>query len=815
MGRRTWRTRELVAELRSVRRGADSLRHLARRRMSKVRQLTTLGIRAVRARHALWKALARPTALPFVLPMIVLLLGILDPRGPLPTLLHRDSRSILGVLWQVEGAVLALVTAAALFAFESLTRSRPAVPLSEYAARSGLTQFLMLGSAGLLSVALVVLWPRTQPPEAAAHVAALVALLGLVSLPILFAQAMRVIHPDWLRAQRLEEVRTTVGNLVDIQALELSAMVELEETCEGQPIEVQRRLGVQPHTVLEHASVGGVVFDFDLQLLKEQSKEVAGGVVILTRLGDRVIEGAPLIVMDGDDDVGEDEQESTADPWREVCTVIPTRPAIAVDSLLTQLREEGAEAIRSESVAAIDDVATSYVDLLLAWPEAWGRYGQRIADGLLRFDPFVVGPVDTLQRHVWGLTESAVARGLREHVLSLTGIALRVGMRVIPVDATDVLRAVLVLARNNVVNRSQDSADLQTLVNDRAAVIHIDLCRFVAEPRFYDTTLDIERRLSSAESIEVIYRSTAETIKRLAQVGRHEQAVELDRRFRLLDQYRDHGASGVAAAWLLEHAEQSHASDEDLRAARQSVRLDDQRRHLDRFRRSCRLQVLAWLVRSASPIVRDSSWEELVETLIDTVGSADEVSEAIDMSLSSDLLSDWIMYEQPSDTVQSVDSQRPIFVAFALVMLSTLSGTKDLSPRPWMTQERTKLAKEALVTVTKKTDLWKLLKPTSDEAALRVEALKGVLTSAELAQRAQEEAQLIAQPLDDKKLEEYASAAKEACLTNRLTPKLAELGGVEIGTVYEGDWEGGKLPIRSATVPKGIFSRQQRGVVSV
>ena len=182
-----------LAELRSILARNKSLRYRARNRLARLRPEKSANrykSRAIRAR--IWLELAHPIPLPLFVLAVTTWLAIWDPRGSIrvPIIANSEAaRDALGRMWQVEGAVLALITAAALFSFESLARFREEVPLREYAARSRLPQFLMLGASGLLSVGIALLWSDDHVPAAAAGWALSVSMLGLAAVPFLFHHA--------------------------------------------------------------------------------------------------------------------------------------------------------------------------------------------------------------------------------------------------------------------------------------------------------------------------------------------------------------------------------------------------------------------------------------------------------------------------------------------------------------------------------------------------------------------------------------------------------------------------------------------------
>lgn len=703
--------------------------------------------------------------------------GVLDPRGPLPIWLPDNPREALAVLWQVEGAVLALVAAAALFAFESLTRERTSVPLGEYAARSGLSQFLMLGSAGLLAIAIVVIWPTDNLPPLAAHLAALTGLAGLASLPALLHQSLRVVQPDWLRHQRLKEVREAVTAVVNTDALQRAALLEFHEWIGDRNINPWVKLGNADDTALEETTRDAVLYDINLRQLEGQIQPDYPEIRYSALIGEQVVAGSRLVTT-----------PSTASKqrWRRTCLMVgrATTP-LAIDDLLTQIREEGIQAIRSGSILAIEDVASTYVDLWMAWPEAWTRYGAKVAGGILReLDPFSIGPVNTLQRHLWSITESAVSQGLRDHVLALTGIAFSVGFRAMQVEATDVVRAVLELARGNVARPSASQVDLQQVIYDRAISTHVELCDFGARSRLTDGKASLESRLSAIDAVEEIYRSAAITVKQLCEISEFDHAIQLDQKLRKLLRHIDRQ--------LLEPASKSD------RIAERLVELDD-------LRRAYRILILAWLLRRESPIVRDAEWKRTIKSILTTLGSIEEISRSIDLALSSDLLSRWITFEKESGEAHFIDSDGPILLVLGSRLLSASSSPNQIRPQPWMTQERIERAKVVLDELAQDSAMRSFLGLRADDVDERTSQFKRLLDDAERSQKLRETEALIKQPLDQNKVQAFVDAVSEGWLKNSVSQILFEKTSTDVTKVPAGEFPGKRLGYAPRLLSKGLF----------
>ena len=192
-----------LAEVRSRVRRGRSLRWRANRALRDLGGGTPIRTGLAHLRRMAWSALGTPVV-PVLTAVVIAMLHVWGlERAPLAIFFDENaSRDALGLLWQVEAAAIALVVAASLFAFESLTRQRETIPLVEYANRSGLAQFLMLAASGLVVVPVVLFATPDRPSPTAAAGAALVGVLGLVALPFFLRRAMRAwcMRHGWQRS---------------------------------------------------------------------------------------------------------------------------------------------------------------------------------------------------------------------------------------------------------------------------------------------------------------------------------------------------------------------------------------------------------------------------------------------------------------------------------------------------------------------------------------------------------------------------------------------------------------------------------------
>ena len=791
-----------VAEVRSRLPWHRSLRRLARVRLRQMqRKKDRLELLTAIVRNLL-AACSRPIVLPVVLPASVVVLAILDKSTALPALAPNlpafnnpnEIKQTLSLLWQIEGTILALVTAVILFAFEGLSRSRPEISVWEYAGQSGLAQYLMLGAAGLIAVPIALYWSPEDPPASAVHAAGAIAFLGIIFLPWLLYRATKVVDPAWLRARRLREVSTTATELVKAEVLEQVALKELHTWAQNRNVQIRYRLGLENERASEVAAEDAVVFDIDLSVLGRYAKGSAT-VVVHTRLGERVSGGTLLIAALGD---------AIPRHRRPACLLIEENRQDRMGQLLRQLREEASEAIRSESVAAIESVAQAYIALWLAWPTVREAYGQRLGVGFMaQLEPFRLTPVGELRRHLFSLLESAVQRQLREHALTLTGILWKVGRRSIELYATDILTGICDLARSLLRNPGAANSELQVLINERAWLAQVELCDVVAGRLLIDKQLPPDQKERATKSVEILFRSIAESLKILFELHQYSQFEDLDNRFTKLLRYWHIGPNETLARRIVTHPNEWRADEAEVQKAALALKLHDIRRRLLTLRNGLRLSVVAWMLHR-----QDDQWDEqtnrLVLHLIQDLGTIGEVTEAVGVALASDtgILDRWLIFEHPHGEVRIIDSEGPILRAFALRLFCAPSVT-HIPAAPWINGNRATRLKAIIGELADSPVLGASVPPrSSSEFAAQ---LTNLVDAAVTEQRNIEMKSLVAQSLDQSKVDLFRQSVLKGWQEDRMVPELLRACSASITRCPIAEWGNSRIRIGPQFEPKGLF----------
>lgn len=750
------------------------------------------------------QALLRATAIWWLLPLLatasVLALAVGDPClpggscRPRATVLSDGpaTRSLLVSIWQVQAAVLALVVAAVLFAFESAIRQRPSTPLHEYAARAGLAQFIYLGAAGLLSVGGLLMWSPHDPPVAAAAVALMVSAGGLASVPLLASRAMRVIGPDWFREARLRDIRDSVDEYVRQQALQLGGYKVLQET--RPDIEVGLRYLLSERISVEVAETDGEVYDLRLDRLDALRR--ANALRVTAALGERVRQSDRLIDVSG----------VAPSTGRRCVRIVPPRRRREVVAQTALLFEEGMTAIRSGSPAAIEEVTDAYATLWLAWPRTWSELGHRLRGGLLTgLEPFGIGPVGKVRQDYLFLLEEALRQGNRDQVLSLVSLPGGVTREAIELDADDLIRQMTLLLQG-FVTIDQTQSDFAHLAVDRGWRTQVELCELHLAGRIGDDELAEEEAHRYAELIRLLYESITHTLRLLHDHGWDQDFELLDGRFlRILEHWSPEEREPLARA-IVEDPDRFDAGPEQVERARNALVLYELRDNLTRLRRGYRLSVLAWILDQA---IRGEAGErrwERIRAYAQRLGSVDELVASVAVALDDDEpLSGWVMSRIPEGPASSVDVEGSALRALVLALLLKRGRAARLPPSAWMTESRIDRAKATVEEVAKVSELQEWFIDGETTLGEASERLGTALDQAWEAQRELEDRQLAERDLDPNKVRVFKLAVVDGWRENRVSSDLLSMARCQPRNLPVEDFGDERFGFNPSLEPKGLF----------
>lgn len=763
---------------------------------------SSLSMRAYqRIRTSFSSVAKRPWILPIGAVLLVASLQAINlRRAPLEVFFHDlQLRELLTALWQVEATTIALVVAASLFAFESLTRQRSNIPLAEYANRSHLLHFLMLGSAGLLAIPVVLFATLGLPAPTASFAAVAISLSGLASLPGFFMRAMKVTHPSWLRKERLADIREAATALVRHEAFELVGFHELSKWARGCQIVVSQVPSGNHLHVAETAKARGVVVDIDLDRLESFAREVGPQkVVVSTWLNEHIREGKALVRCNS--------SNPPSYPTSVVTVSKGESNAGKLQTFVDELHEEAMESIRRASPLAAAQVADLYSEAWLAWPRAWASYGRQLEGGLISgFNPLRIRPTDEMKRNVSTTVQMAVDEGLSDHVHAFLGILWKVAFEALELPAEDLVTEMTTLSRWQLTTKSARYPELADGATETAWRFQIELSRYVAHSLTRNDH-DLNSLEQVAQRIEKCFASLVESLKTLLDHNKHEAFGQLDRNFGELLRYQRPTGSRVRAQALMSDPDHHGADEDTIKEAATTLERHSINKRLDGIRNAGRLSLVAWLVRKDR--WRDAAQEEsrLVRTLANSVGTVDDLVAAMDISRKKpgEGLSRWLMFDQVDSVIGTIDTDGPLLTAFAISLLGRPS-VERIPPSPWITERLVDRFTEIVDALTESTQLWTRIGENTEDVTGRAEKIKTAFAEAHRTEREIEILELASQQLDTGKVERYKALVVEGWQHNRLLPRFTERFAVPARTIDAADWQGDFFGFAPSLDPKGLF----------
>jgi hypothetical protein len=198
----------------------------------------------------------------------------------LPAGLAADSRTFLGVLWQVVAATAALSIAVVLFVFQAVYAVRFRGTLHDFARDAWLYPAILLAVSALLAIGLTlaVFDPSRPVPTWSVGWAAALGLLQITSVGMLFMTTLRAIEPDALRRRQIRRIERLFAELALQLRLRRAADVYLRAFCGRYQVTLVP-WGIAPGLTDVQSRKSGRVVDVRLRLLRKLA-EAAGALEV-------------------------------------------------------------------------------------------------------------------------------------------------------------------------------------------------------------------------------------------------------------------------------------------------------------------------------------------------------------------------------------------------------------------------------------------------------------------------------------------------------------------------------------------------------
>lgn len=695
-----------------------------------------------------------------------------------------EPSDFISALWQVEAAALGLTVAVVIFAFQALASSRWRTDLREFARATLFVPVVFLGTTSLLVNGLVLLgWGRGAPRGWAASWALFLAALTLLSLPFLFTRVLRAIDPSTLRRRILRLIAAEVQRKVAADITRRIALTKLDRECNDIGAKYTWITRAQPwHTVISSGSAG-VVEDVRLGRLRKLAAHlVARGsnepLQIAVHLGAGVSADSALLLLP---EQATEREKSLA---RGVVRVGGgARTSDRLDELLDQLHAAAIDAARSGEAGWYGEIRDAYVQMLLAYPEAWSIHGQRfdqqIASGGF---PFQLSEIDRVTRDVYSQLRQAITAQQRDIASSIAYLPIAVAARAVPIGAQGLSGEMLSLAVNMTWLSQEFSGEpIATAVRQQVGTTLFEYIDYHCGSRIEREELPIADREEAASFLIQAFGNAAEYVKATVDRGEFAELAEtLSRWGEVLQQwdpdphYFEFEVSHAKARTPVDVAAVESAE----KSLAVVVRLRDVHTGVHRARRRHMFELAAWTLRLMQARGGESRLIEAFQAFAGRTGSDRERVYAASDAIDGDRLSKWITFSLPSRRAHFIGTDSLVLETFVVVTVLRMAAdaTPSFEPSAWIMEREEALLESA--EMLRSWSVWVDLVADPSVDARLDQFCVGVSRAAAEERRLQREALVAASP-DAHRVDEFSAWLRDGYEGARLAPLL--LGGaVEI-----------------------------------
>ncbi len=677
-------------------------------------------------------------------PLVVLAASLAIGLGLLwvPTGLHfgtfakaSAARSFLSTLWQVEAGTIALTLTLILVAFEAIWRSRFRGSVRRFVEEVWLLYAVAAAFVSLLVIAVCLLgWGQDAPGGWAATWSTCLSAVAFTAVPVILVRTLLLMNPAEIHERRLAQIRGEVHDAVDQEAFERLAYGELKER-----VERESALDIEPIFVgnvpagllaIEPAGAG-IVTDVRIgrlvRIARKLQKQNERTLVVATAVGQYAPRGNAIALV-----------PSFASPWQRW----RIRRAVSIDSrarrsrlydVISHLHQEALHAIREVQPSTYDDISELWVELLLALPQAWQRYGHPFDERLAgEFGRFGFGPVDQAAKSLY-IEAREATKSMDDIAADAFMLPDRVAQRSLDYDAPALLLRMLALY----VELYPTAAEVE---NDqlRERLLHLvfalppQLGRLI-EYELQRLDLPAAARERGTTRVKLIFRTIAELLKAIAdrdpvdsgRVGKVNGTwAEILGSWRPEDDREE--------VWPNTPAEELARREAHNAAVNVLVELKEE---LERNRDAWRFALAYWALHRLRE-TQDQAWAEVLRVFLPWLGSVErmstEASDVIQMDLDTRLLLQW-----HQTTVQVSWAAPRAFIVFTLLQHAPDQIPPDIGVPSFLRGTMSTEIEQMLDAVAADHDLWQLLGGAPADLDARVAALRVTIQTAGRAARAE------------------------------------------------------------------------------
>jgi hypothetical protein len=635
-----------------------------------------------------------------------------------------DARSFLSTLWQVEAGTIALSLSLILVVFETIWRGRFRGSVRRFADEVLLLYAVSLAFTSLLTIGCTLLgWGTGAPGGWAATWSTILSAAAFGAVPIILVRTLLLMNPASAHQRRLDQIRAEVYDAVDGEAFERLAYGELRAVAEQSPgLELAPMLIWVPsfgRSRIE-ATKAGVVEDIRIGRLAKIAKKLrsddAAAVTIGVHVGTYVPKGGDLAVV-----------VTSASKWQRR----RARRAFVIDARTTRSRlydviahihEEALRAIRDVQPSTYDDLGAIWVELLIGFPEAWGRYGHDFDEAVAgEFGRFGLGPVDAVARNLY-IEAREATKSMHDIAADAFGLPDMVMSRSLDIDAPALVLPMLALYVELYPTAAEvDDAKLR----DRLLHLVFELPaqygrRIEHEFRRYDLPAAEHQRAD--RNLHMVFRTLMEQMKAVAD----HDPTQVQRVAKINSSWVE-----IFSGWFPEHDKEQLwpglPPEEEQRRRDHNASIDRvtaRKKALESLRDAYCFALCYWALHQLQ--AGNEAWRGIVGTILPWLGAPERIAEQADQVIQIDhdrhLFLSW--HQVP---IQMGWAAPRAFIILTLLQHPPNEIPADLGRRNFLRHGMTAEIEAMLDNVAADANLWQLLGGQPADLAGRVAALRAAI----------------------------------------------------------------------------------------
>jgi hypothetical protein len=654
-----------------------------------------------------------------------------------------DARPFLQTLWQVDAAAIGLSVAIVLFAFELVWSTRYRGTLRHFARDIWLVYVLALGLAALFTIGADLLGFGSGAPAGwAANWAVASSALALGSLPVLLLRAIAATDPETLHERNLQQVRALTIAATEQDISRRVAANILKENADSVGVDVQMFWFSDPPPGGKYVypRKAGTVTDIRLGYVRRIGSGDPGSQQdavpsVLVEIGKYVGPDTAIAIVHH---AGSKAEERAA---QRSIRVSSERRRDLLRHAIEKLHEAALESIRSGLPVSYSDIADEYLEILIALPAAWRRYGVPYSGGIAGgASPFELTALDWLTDNLWEEMREASRGTSREVAMGAFFLPYRVALRAVDFNASALFTKMLALyVQLYPVVRTAPDDDVRRLLLHRCVDHPTSLTKMALAHEMQKETLTEERREQLEGFLERAYTTFAELAKAVMEEDPADAATigtlnaDWDEIFQHWNPQWD-----PPDPWQIQQAEQqlgpAHPDTVALkdRAARRD-RLVETREKAIAWRSTLRFALAYWAYHRLKE-TSDADWLKPFETFRGYFGDLEQLTAAADRAINYQDRGPWFFWrlnQMSSGAFAGPQVDWEMIYAYLVLAVFHVDPAQSapMITKPRFLEHQLREVEEILMSVRSDAALWALI-PAPTDADRRWAKLRRGLRSA-------------------------------------------------------------------------------------